>query len=553
MEKPRSRRATLATLFSKLEGSLPSTSENLIPERITISSASHAKCEAVRRKFPALGSAGNVRKMAALVSLKKNGCIKNAPHGLENAAENPSIRITRESTTEIFLTKSRERYPILFTTLLPLLTGEKLTYREIYQQVAWHIHLGSTMLEELAQQADSIEELYKLLLDQVPEGLAETSMWNSSADEDGLSIRVGSAQDDMDVYWPLTNSAKIENPHACIIGTSGQRKTQFALDLLYQIREQNPDVSFTVMDYKGDLSEPDSSSRRMFESYLGCQVVTPGTQPIPTVPFQNTFSRDADQYALGVTDLLGQFYTRLGTNQRLALRECLADLISTPEHSNGIGFPALEERLQTYYEEHERRADGLTEVISRLSVLRAFDDIPSTSSPNSLITGSLLIRLNELAGDTLPVAFMVISRLYDEMRQMPEVERQGAVTDLRHVIFIDEAHHYLSVKSSPLARIIREGRSKGVAVFLATQSVSDLAGAEGADYREFLSNAFFFKTNLTSSAHIRALMPMSNQDVRQAANLISTLDTGKILFNRNLQRNIKASVLQASQFYRRDL
>ena len=385
-----------------------------------------------------------------------------------------------------------------------------------------------------------------------PEGLAEVPIVSSvGGEEEGLSVRVGNAQDGTDVHWPLTNTAKIENPHACIIGTSGQGKTQFALDILYQIREQNPEVSFTVMDYKGDLSESGSSTRRMFESHLGCQVVSPGTQPIPSVPFQNAYSRDAAQYALGVTDLLGQFYNRLGTNQRMALRECLADLISDEGHSDGIGFPTLEERMQEYYEEHSRKADGLTEVISRLSVLRAFEDTPSASGPNSLITNSLLIRLNELAGDTLPVAFMVISRLYDEMRQLPEVERQGAVTDLRHIIFIDEAHHYLSVKSSPLARIIREGRSKGIAVFLATQSVSDLAGADGADYREFLSNAFFFKTNLTSSSHIRALMPMPSQNVRQAANMISTLDTSNLLFNRNLQKSLRASVLQASQFYQR--
>ena len=367
-------------------------------------------------------------------------------------------------------------------------------------------------------------------------------------------MRIGGTQDGTDVYWPLTNTAKIENPHACIIGTSGQGKTQFALDILHQIREQNPDVSFTVLDYKGDLSDAGSSSRQMFEAHLGCKVVTPGVEPIPTVPFQNAYSRDAAQYAIGVTDLLTQFYARMGSIQRLALRECLADLISAETHSNGVGFPVLEERLKEYYAENNRKSDGLTEAISRLSVLRAFEDKLSANSLNSLITTSLLIRLNELTADTMPVAFMVISRLYDEMSQMPDVERQGAITDLRHIIFIDEAHHYLSAKSSPLARIIREGRSKGVAVFLATQAVKDLANNDGADYREFLSNAFFFKTNLTQPNHIRALMPLPSQDVRQAANLITTLDTGNVIFNQNLQKNnLRSSVLQASQFYQRGL
>ena len=539
-------------MYSNLTGTLPPSAKNAIPERINISDDSHDRCETIRQKFPALGSVGTVRKMAGLISLKKNGYLEVAPYGEE--ADTRSLRITRESATEIYVSRSaRSPYPILFPTLVQLLAGKKLTYREIYQQAAWHIHLGSMLLQDMTNKADTIEDLYRSLLVMVPEGLEEAPLLSAVGGEGGLSVKIGNAQDGEAVHWPLTNSAKIENPHACIIGTSGQGKTQFALDILHQIRDQNPDVTFTVMDYKGDLSEAGASNRRMFESHLGCQVVTPGVEPIPTVPFQNTYSRDAAQYALGVTDLLGQFYSRLGTNQRMALRECLASLISSEEHSNGIGFPALEQQLEEYYEEKERKKDGLFEVISRLKVLSAFENEPSGSSPASLITSSFLIRLNELAGDTLPVAFMVISRLYDEMRQLPEVERQGAITNLRHIIFIDEAHHYLSVKTSPLARIIREGRSKGVAVFLATQSVSDLAGSDGADYREFLSNAFFFKTNLTNSNHIGALMPLPSQNVRQAANLITTLDTGNVIFNQNLQKNLRSSVLQAAQFYRRGL
>ena len=332
-------------LYSKLEGTLSPTSENPIPERVNISSDANDRCEAISGKFPALGSVGLVRRVAALISLKQNGYLKTAPY--EESFDTRSLRITRESATEIPSPSKGNQYPILFPTLVQLLAGKKLTYMEIYQQVAWHTYLGSIVLKELADKANTIEELYKLLLDMVPEGLAEAPIVSSVGDEEeGLSVRIGAAQDGADVYWPLTNTAKIENPHACIIGTSGQGKTQFALDILHQIREQNPDVSFTVLDYKGDLSDAGSSSRQMFEAHLGCKVVSPGVEPIPTVPFQNAYSRDAAQYAIGVTDLLTQFYGKMGSIQRLALRECLAELISAETHSNGVGFPVLEERLQ---------------------------------------------------------------------------------------------------------------------------------------------------------------------------------------------------------------
>lgn len=489
--------------------------------------------------------------MAALVSLSQNGYLSIPPDDFDG--ENGHTPRIDSSAFEIY-TSSKGRYPILFPTVVQLVAGTRLSYREIYQQVSWHVHLGSVIFREFAEQADSVEELYRLLLDRVPDGLSDVvSAWVDNSEE-GLVLQIGSKpSDNTGIRWPLTDTSKTENPHACIVGVSGQGKTQFALDILYQIREQNPEVGFTILDYKGDLSESDSASRQMIEAHLGCRIVTAGREPIPTVPFQNTSSHDPSQYALGVADLLGKFYPRLGNQQRQALRECLSALIGSPDFAGGFGFSTLESRLEEYYEEHGRKQDGLTEVVSRLSVLRAFEEMPARNNSAPLITEALLVRLNELAADPLPIAFLIVSRLYDEMRKLPDVERQGAVNDLRHVIFIDEAHHYLAVKSSPLARVIREGRSKGVAVFLATQSVSDLAGAGGADYREFISNSFFFKTNLNRSSEIRALMPVADRKVSQITDAIATLDPGQMLFSRNLQQSIRNSVLQAVQFHQRGL
>ena len=155
-------------MYSKLEGTLPPTRENPIPERVNISSDANDRCEAISGKFPALGSVGIVRRVAALISLRQNGYLKISPY--EEGSDTRSLRITRESATEIYISRSPRgaRYPILFPTLVQLLAGKKLTYGEIYQQVAWHIHLGSVLLQELADKADTIEDLYKSLLNYVP-------------------------------------------------------------------------------------------------------------------------------------------------------------------------------------------------------------------------------------------------------------------------------------------------------------------------------------------------------------------------------------------------
>lgn len=517
---------------------------NRVPTRVLVSISANESAKKLQQKFVGLGTLGSIYRIAALISLRQNGYLEDRPNDMDTA-ESDRIQARLPGPLEIY---SGGR-PILFPTLVQLVAECPLTAEEIYRQVSYHIHLGCALLEKLAEQAGTFEELYALLLDKVPAGLSEVSSdsFIDSYEGNGLRLKIGeNLSDNSEIHWPINDTSVTANPHACIVGVSGQGKTEFTLDLLYQIREQNPDVSFTVLDYKGDLSDTGSSKRRMFEQHLGCRTVTAGSEPIPTVPFQDISGHNSEQYAASVADFMEQVYPRIGTQQRLALRNCISALISMPEFSGGFGFQALEDYLN---EEREGKSDGLTEVISNLRVLRAFEETPSTNTPTSLIASSLLIRLSELIMDRTPVAFLVINRLYDEMRQLPEAERQGSIIDLRHIIIIDEAHNYLSVKNSPLARIIREGRSKGVAVFLATQSVSDL-GRSDADYREFLSNAFFFKSQ-TKPQEIRALV--GGQQLARVADQIFDLDTGQMLFNNNLQRNLKASILQASQFYRRGL
>ena len=526
---------------------MSSNASNRMPTRVPVSLEAHEKVRAIQGKFLELGQLGTIYRIAALLSLKRNGYQEERPEDMTFDSDRIHARL--RGPLEIH----HRDMPVIFPTLVQLSAGQSLEPEEIYRQVSYHIHLGAALLEDVVKEIDSLEGLYEYLLADVPEGF-ETEMASQllPADVNGMVLQLGEQSATREMYdWPLTDTSRTENPHACIVGVSGQGKTQFALDILYQIRQQNPDVSFTIMDYKGDLSEPGGSSRRMLETHLGCAVVTAGKEAIRTVPFQNVSSQQNDQYVVGVTDLIAKFYPQLGGQQRYALQQCLQDLVAT--HSGGFGFAALERKVKEYYEANGRNPDGLTEAVHRLRVSRAFEDTPSSLMPEPLITQSLSLRLNELEFNSLPIAFLVVNRLYDEMKQMPDAERRGSVFELRHVIFIDEAHHYLGVKSSPLALLIREGRSKGVAVLMATQSVSDLSGTAGADYRQYLSNSFFFKTNLNSASEIRAMLPASGQQVARIADQIATLETGEMLFSRNIHKEPSQSVLQAVQFFRREV
>ena len=493
-----------------------------------------------------MGRIGLVYRMAALLSLRRSGLLKEPPADIDSDPDHP-VRLPG-----VFEMSSPTSAMMLFPTIIQVLADQPLELEDVYQQVWYHIHLGSSLLSEIAKEASGFEEFYELLINESPSGIGDIGkVIHNQFQDDGSGLFLGKDGGGKEVFWRLTDTATVENPHACVIGLSGQGKTQFVLDLLYQLRQQNEELTFTVLDYKGDLSEAGSSARQLFESHIGCNIVVPGISRIPSVPFVRTPTLDPEQYALSVTDLISRFYSQLGTQQRLALREVMIDVMSNAEHSGAFGFETLGEQLEQYYSARGRNEDGLTEVISRLRVLRFFEEVPSDQNVSPLLSGSLLVRLNELAADTLPAAFLLINRLYDEMKRLPDAPRRGAIVQLRHIIFIDEAHHYLSLRSSPLAKIIREGRSKGVAVLLATQTVSDLAGTAGADYREFISNAFFFKSNILSNADIRAMVPTAAHGINRVANAITGLGVGEMIYTRNLGSDPKSSAVNAVQYYRR--
>ena len=74
----------------------------------------------------------------------------------------------------------------------------------------------------------------------------------------------------------------------------------------------------------------------------------------------------------------------------------------------------------------------------------------------------------------LTVCF-VLNSLYRELITMPDTAVNEGVREMRAIVVIDEARHFLKDKkrNQILKRLIREIRSKGASVFLMSQSPDD--------------------------------------------------------------------------------
>ncbi len=92
-----------------------------------------------------------------------------------------------------------------------------------------------------------------------------------------------------------------------------------------------------------------------------------------------------------------------------------------------------------------------------------------------VLDASHVIDIHRLPEDLRKLAvFLMFDRLYADIMALPDAPLDADANRLmRLIIVIDEAHHYLPCKQPTLEKMVREVRSKGVAIWLLSQSPDD--------------------------------------------------------------------------------
>jgi len=180
-------------------------------------------------------------------------------------------------------------------------------------------------------------------------------------------------------------------------------------------------------------------------------------------------------------------------------------------------------------ESDKKNDDSLIEMLRDLADFDLFwrhgSDIPPIdrlSSRTILIDVHAMPVLKEL------VAYLVIERLYKEMSLLPDSPvREGRHT-IRTILVIDEAHNYLSQKNMFLQRIIREGRSKGIVVFFASQSPNDYQ-QKFFNFQELLEFAFIFQCEGVSSGSVQDILGCSSKTAKDLQTEIARLEPWQVI------------------------
>ena len=260
-------------------------------------------------------------------------------------------------------------------------------------------------------------------------------------------------------------------PHVAIMGRNGTGKTRTGLALLASIAATAPHpVPFLLFDYaKGDIA-----SNVQFVEETKATVVSLPDQPIPLAPLSLPYR---DTYAVQLAarrfrDTVSSV-VRLGPIQFQRSLDIVMEAYRTlPEGTPDLDYVCNLARER--YEAEDLRDDSLLVCFREFAAFPLFRPA-AEAADHDFFRKTHIIDLHRLPEHLRKLAaFLVLDRLYAEIMSLPDapLDKHGN-RQLRLIILIDEAHHYLPCKQPTLQNIVREVRSKGVAVMLLSQSPDD--------------------------------------------------------------------------------
>lgn len=387
----------------------------------------------------------------------------------------------------------------------------------------------------------------------------------------GYRIRVGTDENGMSKFFEP--SLRTNLPHFGVIGNSGSGKTQLMKMLLTSFAQQQqfggkPGV--LIVDYKGDLSEGNDG----FAKDNGFEVLSAKGLELD---FWRLSAYEIDQLG-GVKDaiaakansfasFLKKLFKDFGPKQRSDLVGSIK-LAYQRAHEAQEGTPLMEDIVAKYLDKIQK-ADGVYSYLEMMLEIRLFPESKDTAKPLQEIFANdkrIIINFKPLAayGDDFlkrvsvsVVLEALVQNMYSSYSSNGEYYKVGEATmqRLNQLVFVDEAHNLLSFDLNSLSKIIKEGRSFGHGLFLATQGMDEFDSTE-FDYRTLVTNWCIFQMNNPSKANIQKV-GIGAEDSAHLRDKINYFKPGEAVFvSSEIGEKDSASkthsVIKASAYYQKD-
>ena len=305
-----------------------------------------------------------------------------------------------------------------------------------------------------------------------------------------------------EVRWQATGEGALPNGHVEIWGSSGAGKTEFTKSLLAQLASHSG-ARFGIADFKNDYGNE-------FPAVANARFIDLWGDGAPFNPLALPDDSDrAIQRAVielrDTVDVATQSFARMGVRQKAKLKEAL-------EEAYRLG--RQEQRWPTLLTLNSLLDDDLSGVIGDLTGTEIFGEgVPlGDATDENLVFGLSHIPGNGLT--TVLAAGFILSALQLKFQGLPQV-----ANTIRYAVVVDEAHRVSAFKA--IDTMIREGRSKGLAVLLATQQPGDLPEVVATNAQTKI--CFRLPDATVATAAARRLDPLDSELPEQ----IRTLDVGE--------------------------
>lgn len=270
-----------------------------------------------------------------------------------------------------------------------------------------------------------------------------------------------------EVRWHPAGAGQVslQNGHTEIWGSSGMGKTQFTMCLLGQLARFSGS-RFGIADFKNDYSDDTGFPVFAEAEFLD---LWNGGAPYNPLALDDDSPRAIQSAVIELRDTVDEAVrsvgARLGVRQKAKLEEAL---------TTAYGVRGQEGRWPTMRTLDDQLDADLAGVIGDLTR----NDLFMSGEPlGSVIDSNVVFGLSKIPGNgqtTVLAAGFIFSALLLKIQNLPPV-----ANTIRYVTVIDEAHRVAPFKA--VQTMIREGRSKGLAVLLATQGPLDLPDVVAAN------------------------------------------------------------------------
>jgi Cdc6-like AAA superfamily ATPase len=425
-------------------------------------------------------------------------------------------------------------YSPLFRALIVQRHDGALNEDEFLRLVKAHVDHGFQLIEIDTKDFKTTDQYVDYLVELTQAGLDQRKT-EAPPQVEAVPAFSGLLTLELGVDAKTEKSVRVEfnrraNNYLAVTGKPGGGKTQFVKDILAQLRKQSDyKLNFVFFDYaKGDVADDEK-----FVEATRARVIRLPDESLPVNPFSrvNIESPMAIKIAAQeFSDTIRDVERKMGTVQGEMLYDAILKSfdVARGETPPFPDFYCVREEVDYAYFNNNRKPDTLTEVMRQLTDFQIFARANAAELWSTLSDKTVIVDLHGLTVLREMTVCLVLNALHRELMAMPDTKVENGVREMRTIIVIDEAHHFLRDKKRNriLQLLIREIRSKGASVFLLSQSPDDYDQTE-FDFTELLEFIFILQSNASATKFLQQSLGLTAQRARALASEVAHLPTAQ--------------------------